>query len=112
MESRLIHSKILDDTICISDKPVEGHVCYSQKEIELLREIKKSVKSEGGYAYWLKKLHQVKKVFPGAVIQEINMKEAPTEPSDSDVRSQAVKPGVEGAEATPEPPIQKSMWEL
>ena len=106
----LIHSKILNETICLSEIPTDRYVCYSQKEIDLLKQIEKSMGSEY-YAAWLKQVHLVKKTFPGATIEDVKM-EAPTEPLDMGNQSQAGKPGVEGAEATPEPPKQKSLWEL
>lgn len=103
MKTTLIHSKILNETICFSDEPVEGHICYSEKEIKFLRASEKNMNPER-YADYLKKVHLVKKTFPGAKIEDIKM-EAPT--NDQNV----VTSGVEDAETTPEPPKQKSLWE-
>ena len=104
MKPTLIHSKILNETICLSDEPVAGQICYSEKEIKFLRACEKNMKPER-YADYLRKVHLVKKAFPESKIEDVKM-EAPT--SDQPVAT----PRVEDAEATPGPSAQKSMWEL
>jgi hypothetical protein len=103
MKPILVHSKILNETICLSEVPVEGQVCYSEKEIKFLKASEKNMKPER-YADYLRKVHSVKKTFPDSKIEDIKM-EAPT--SDQPVAT----PRVEDTEATPGPSAQKSLWE-
>ena len=110
MKTTAIHSKILNETIYLSEIEVPGHVCYSEKEIKFLRACEKNMKPER-YALYLRQVHLVKKTFPGAKIEDIKM-EAPageTVRGNHSVESQSDL-GVEDAEQLPGlPTIQKSL---
>jgi len=71
-KSILIHSKILDEMICLTEIPIIGRVCYSEKEIKFLRACEKNMKPER-YADYLRKIHLVKKTLPGSKIEDIKM---------------------------------------
>lgn len=109
MKSTVIYSKILNETICLSEEPVGGHVCYSEKEIKFLKACEKNMKPER-YAEYLRKVHMTKKAFPGSKIEDIRM-EAPAGESKEPINAQPDL-GVEDAEQLPGLPTQKSLWEL
>jgi len=101
----LIHSKILNETICLSDISVEGQICYSEKEIKFLRASEKNMKPER-YAEYLKKIHSVKKTFPDSKIEDIKM-EARQATDIADLRVEDAEQPV----ASTNPKQTKSLWE-
>lgn len=107
----LIHSKILNETIYLTDIPIPGMTCYSPKEIEFLKTATQAMEEEE-YAIYLRKVHLVKKAFPDSKIEDVKM-EAPAgeDVAGKSFRGESPEPGVEGTEATPGPPTQKSLWE-
>jgi len=112
MKTTLIHSKILNETICLSEIPIEGQICYSEKEIKFLKACEKNMKPER-YAEYLRKVHLVKKTFPDSKIEDIKM-EAPESEVETSVlsRTDEVPANIEETDLPGLPPVQKSLWEL
>jgi len=113
MKPTIIHSKILNETICLSEIAVEGYVCYSEKEIKFLRACEKNMKPER-YALYLRQVHLVKKTFPGAKIEDIKMEARQEDGAGKSIREESTDLRVEDAEqpVAPSNSEQKSLWEL
>jgi len=112
MKPTLIHSKILNETICLSDEPVAGQICYSEKEIKFLRACEKNMKPER-YADYLRKVHSVKKAFPESKIEDVKMEARQEDVAGKPFREESTDLRVEDAEepVAPTIPAQKSLWE-
>lgn len=112
MKPTIIHSKILNETICLSETPIEGQVYYSEKEVKFLRACEKNMKPER-YAEYLRKIHLVKKTFPDSRIEKIGL-EAPEGEIATSVPARADKfpSKVEQVNLPGLPPAQKNLWEL
>jgi hypothetical protein len=113
MKPTLIHSKILNETIYLSETEIQGKICYSEKEIKFLRACEKNMTPEV-YAEYLRKIHLVKKTFPGSKIEDVKRSAPESEVATSvPVRVNEFPPTVEQNDLPGvEEKDQKSPWEL
>lgn len=69
----------------------ERYVCYTDQEMKMLSDLAKSMKPEDWQTYG-KKIHAVKKTFPGSRVQEIIKKDPPPSEPDSKPDSESSEP--------------------
>lgn len=105
MKPTLIHSKILNETIYLTDVPIPGKTCYSQKEIEFLKTATQTMEEEE-YAIYLRKIHQVKKAFPESKIEDVKMEARQPERGDA---SQLINDGRAFTSFNPELHVSNKM---